>query len=236
MKKKLYQSITNKFSFNNKNKTSYVQQTKSRDDDDNNNNNNSDRDESVESTTSKEKLNYNTVKQAIVQRRSVRKYTPHKPPFRLISDIIQSASQTARPGNIVSFHTIIIQDKSIIATISNLCYQQSWIAQAPCVLVITSSQNEMSKLYPDMATRFSYQVTASYITNLLLLIQAAGLSSCWIESIQEEVLKDYLNIPKSQEIHAVLPIGYGKEINDAPYTPSFLSLVSFNSYGNKENK
>lgn len=230
MSKNIYDSITSKFSFNNKSNQ------KSQSSKLNNENKETLLPHDSNLNISKEKINYESVKQTILQRRSIRKYTPHKPPYKLINDIVQSASSVPRPGNIVPFHTIIIQNKSTIATISNLCYQQSWIAQAPYVLVITSNQGEMSKLYPDMATRFSTQTTASYINNVILLAQASGLSSCWVESIQEEVLKDYLGVPKSQEIHAILPIGYAKEINDPPSTPSFLSLVSFNSYGNKQNK
>lgn len=230
MSKNIYDSITSKFSFNNKSNKK-TQSSKP-----NNENKGTLVPHDSNPNISKEKINYESVKQTILQRRSIRRYTPHKPPYRLICDIMQTACSTPRSGNIVPFHTIIVQDKSIIATIANLCYQQSWIAQAPYVLVITTNSNEMYKLYPDMATRFSTQTTASYINNLILLAQASGLSSCWVESMQEEVLKDYLDVPKSQEIHAILPIGYAKEINDPPSTPSFLSLVSFNSYGNKENK
>lgn len=233
MSKNIYNSISNKFSFINKDKKQFSTNktnnfTKKED---------SQVNEEVKNTeVSIEKDNYESLKKVIQQRRSVRKYTSHKPSYRLLLDIIQTATSTPRTGNIVPFHTTIIQDRSIISTISNLCYQQSWIAQAPYVLVVSSSMSEMYKFYPDMASRFSTQTTSSYITNILLLIQASGLSSCWIESMQEEILKDYLSVPRSHEIHAILPIGYAREINKAPSTPSFLSLVSFESYGNKENK
>lgn len=179
---------------------------------------------------------FNEQKSIISQRRSVRKYTPYKPPHKTIYDIISTAYFAPRAGNITTARTILVEDKQKIATIANLCYQQSWISQAPCVLVITSDMSDIYKLYPDIAYRFATQNTTSYIQNALLLIHAAGLSSCWVESFQEEVLKDFLNIPQNQEIHAVLPIGFAKEIPKPPGNCDILMMLSYDTYGNKTRK
>lgn len=183
-----------------------------------------------------EKKRYDSVKSSILSRRSVRSYSSYKPPYRLIFDIVNTATSTPRPGNIVPFHTIIVQDKEVITTVANLSYQQSWITQAPYLLIITSDQTEMNRLYPDISQRFTTQTSASYITNILLLCEASGLGCCWVESMQEEILKDYLNIPQSCEIHAILPVGYSKETTTKPSSPSIINLISFDSYGNKQNK
>ena len=180
-------------------------------------------------------IGYEEIKKAITTRRSVRQFTTHPVPYKIIYDIISTATHCPKAGNIQSFHTTIVQDTSKIATLANLSYQQSWIAQAPLILVISSTTGELSKLYPDMYSRFATQTTTSFISSILLLIHLAGLSSCWVESFQEEVIKDFLNIPKDDEIHALLPIGFANEIPKPPITGDLLMSISYNEFGNKEN-
>ncbi|MFP4401701.1 MAG: nitroreductase family protein [Candidatus Nanoarchaeia archaeon] len=191
-------------------------------------------DEETSSNQSPISNQYNQIKNIILNRRSVRKYTPYKPAHKTIYDIINTAYVAPRAGNITTAHTILVEDRQKIATIANLCYQQSWISQARCVLVVTCDMSDMYKLYPDIAYRFATQNTACYIQNILLLTHSAGLSSCWVESFQEEVLKDFLKVKSSQEIHAVIPIGYGKEIPKQPGGNSdLMMLLSYDTFGNK---
>ena len=93
----------------------------------------------------------------------------------------------------------------------------------------------MSKLYPDMSSRFSAQTTGAYIHSLLLLIHSAGFSSCWVESFQEEVIKSFMGIPKGNEVHAILPIGFAKEIPKEPIKGDLMMSISYESFGNKDN-
>lgn len=189
--------------------------------------------ETSSSTITPSLESYQEVKKCILNRRSIRQFTPHKPPYKMIYDIIDTAYHAPRAGNIVNSHTIVVEDQKVKSTIANLCYQQSWIAQAPYILVITCSQDDTNKLYPDMSQRFATQNTSSYIQNLLLLIHSAGFASCWVESFQEEILKDFLSVPKGDEIHAILPIGFAKENPKVPSSPELMMIMSYDSYGNK---
>lgn len=194
--------------------------------------------ENVEKEESKEDIafsfeKFKSLQDVINSRRSTRSFTAEKPQHKIIYEIIKTAYNAPKAGNIINSHTLIINDKSKISQIANLSYQQSWIAQASILLVIVSKRDEISKYYPDRAQRFSTQNTAAFIQNLLLLIHSAGLSSCWVESFQEEIIKDYLNISSQDEIHAILPIGYAKEIPKKPISGDLMMYLSYNSFGNK---
>lgn len=177
---------------------------------------------------------FKTLQEIINTRRSIHSFTSQKPQHKIVYEIIKTAYNAPRAGNITNYHTIIINDSSKIAQISNLSYQQSWMAQAPLLLVIVSKSDEISKYYPDISSRFSTQNTAAYIQNLLLLIHSAGLSSCWVESFQEAIIKDYLGISKTDEIHAILPVGFAKENPKKTVFGDLMMYLNYNSFGEKD--
>lgn len=181
--------------------------------------------------------NYESVSENIRTRWSCKSYTSQRPTDKLIYDIIKTAQKSPKSGNISNYHTILVNKSDIITKIANISYQQSWIAQAPIVIVVTCSFGDLKSLYPDNYERFAIQNASSYIQNLLLLIHSAGLSSCWVESYQEEILKDLLGVSSEDQIHAVLPIGFANELpTTGKHIPELMMVLSYNSYGNKSNR
>ena len=174
------------------------------------------------------------LQEVINSRRSVRSFTEQKPQYKIIYEIIKTAYNSPRAGNITNYHVIIVTQKDKIAQIANLAYQQSWIAQAPLLIVVINKKDEMAKFYPEKSDRFSTQNTAVFIQNLLLLIHSAGLSTCWVESFQEEIIKDYLGVSKLDEIHTILPVGYAKEIPKTPIFGDLMMYINYNSFGEKD--
>lgn len=234
----IYDKITSKFSFNREKQKFGLLSSNPHKNEPKNTSADSLKNINLKSETSKNLepslVSYKELKNIIKSRRSIRQFTPYKPPYKIIFEIIQTSFNAPRAGNIPNTDYILIENSSKKATIANLCYQQSWIAQAPYILIVISSKDDISKLYPDMSLRFSTQNTAVQIQNLLLLIHSAGFSSCWVESFQEEVLKDFLAIPSNLEIHAVLPVGFAKEIVQAPTNPDLLMKIHFEKFGSKK--
>ena len=244
----LYDKITSKFSFNQKNSKDSSRNNLNKNNDSQkkiensptkNINSNEIKKESSSSSVSSNHIEpslktYNELKNCVKNRRSVRQFTPYKPPYKILFEILETSFYSPKAGNVSNTEYIIIEDVSKKATISNLCYQQSWISQAPYIIIVISSKDDIQKLYPDMSSRFSTQNTAVQIQNLLLLIHSAGFSSCWVQSFQEEVLKDYLGIPPNLEIHAVLPVGFAKEIPSKPIMPDINMKLSYEEFGNRD--
>ena len=234
----IYDKITSKFSFNQKKQesrtSSNIQKNSPKNISTNTSKDINKQEISKNQNIEPSLLSYKELKNIIKSRRSIRQFTPHKPPYKIIFEIIQTSFNAPRAGNIPNTDYILIEDNSKKATIANLCYQQSWIAQAPYIIVVVSSKDDISKLYPDMSLRFTTQNTAVQIQNLLLLIHSAGFSSCWVESFQEEVLKDFLGIPPNLQIHAILPVGFAKEIPQPPIAPDLLMKIHFEEFGNKQ--
>ena len=108
------------------------------------------------------------------------------------------------------------------------------MSEAPVILIVVRDDSKVVSMYPQDGTRYSMQNSAAFIENILLLTHMSGLASCWVEACENDVLKEYLNIPGSLAIDAVLPIGYALE---KPHVAkeSCLDLVFFDSY-NKRDK
>lgn len=234
----LYNKITSKFSFNQKNTTNNsknISKPKTNPSFENKitNDDNNKKENTTQSQIEPSLRSYNELKNCIKNRRSVRQFTPYKPPYKILFEILETSFYSPKAGNVPNTDYIIVEEISKRSTISNLCYQQSWIAQAPYIIVVISSKDDIQKLYPDMSSRFSAQNTAVQIQNLLLLIHSAGFSSCWVQSFQEEVLKDFLGVPPNLEIHAIIPVGFAKEIPSRPIMPDINMKISYEEYGNK---
>ncbi|MCH8520085.1 MAG: nitroreductase family protein [Nanoarchaeota archaeon] len=251
-KNNLYNKITSKFTFNQPKSSPNLKKNNLNSQDKKNyqniNNENfskstikNSQQETQESNSSKTYIepslqSYKELKIIIKNRRSIRQFTPYKPPYKIIFEILETCFYAPRAGNVMNSEIIIIEETSKKVTISNLCYQQSWIAQAPYIIVITSSKDDIQKLYPDISQRFSTQNTSAVIENFLLLIHSAGFASCWVQSFQEEVLKDYLGIPPNLEIHGIFPVGFAKEIPQKPINPDINMKISYEEYGNKNKQ
>lgn len=171
--------------------------------------------------------------ESIKTRRSVRKYSTKEVDEKTIYDIIEASLNAPATGNIQNYRTIIVKDQKRKNEIGKIALNQCWLSEAPYLLIIVRDDSKVISMYPQDGMRYSIQNTAAYIQNVLSLVHAAGLSSCWVEACQNDVLKEYLGISGSLSIDAVLPVGYALE---KPHVEKelILDMVFFETYGNRD--
>ncbi len=144
-------------------------------------------------------------------RRSIRKFSNKEIDEKVLFDIIESSMNAPAAGNIQNYKIILVKDQKRKDEIGKIALNQCWLSQAPVLLIIVRDDTPISRMYPHDANRYSLQNTASYIENVLVLTNAAGLGACWVEACENDVLKDFLDVPGSSEIDAIIPIGYPLE-------------------------
>ena len=86
----------------------------------------------------------------------IKKYTNRKPKIDLITEAIMVANEGPLAGNLQPFQYVIVEDPESIAVLAQAC-QQSFIAKAPYVIVVTSDISQTKKLYGDKAEKYLKQ-------------------------------------------------------------------------------
>lgn len=149
----------------------------------------------------------------IKKRASVRDFSNKKPPLEDIMVLIEAANLSPSPGNIPILIYMVIEDKEKIIKISEAC-QQSFIEEAPYLVIICSDKKNCEKLYDTRSEKYIKQHTGAAIENFLLKTTEMGLASCWVGAFVDNTIKNMLGIPDNIEIEAILPVGFeAKGIN-----------------------
>ena len=88
-------------------------------------------------------------------------------------------------------------------------------------------------MYPLDGEKYSIQNVASFITNILTFATFAGLGSCWVAAYENDVLKEFLNIPSSKKVDAIIPLGYSLEKPTLDKSPITRKMF-YEEHGNYE--
>ena len=168
---------------------------------------------------------------AIQKRHSVRKFKDKKPDWRTIIECIDSMRYAPQAGNVNTLKVILVDDEEKIAKIAEAS-QQPFVAQAQFLVVVCSTPSRTQTAYGEKGKVWVKQQTGAEIQNFLLMIEEAGLGTCWVGHFDEPVVREELFIPEGVEIEAILPIGYefGKPATRKAKV-DLDRIIYFNKYG-----
>jgi len=164
-------------------------------------------------------------------RKSIRKFSGKEVHWKIIYNIIESAFTAPAAGNIKNYKFIIVSDKEERIELGKLCFQQYWLSDAPYIIVVVREDSSLKELYPNLGGKYAIQNTAVAIENLLLAAHFYDLGTCWVEAFNSDAIKDFLEIPQSHNVDAIIPIGYPLE---SPKKKEILarSKIFFDKFGN----
>ena len=169
------------------------------------------------------------------KRLNVKKYTSKKPKIELLIESIEAANHTPGPGALNVLNFLIIEDPKDISMIAQAC-QQSFIADVPYVIIVSSNITQLKKLYENKADKYLKHFVGASLENLSLKLIDLGLANCWVESFSDLTLKNNLGIPEGQEIEMLVTVGYGAGKAKKKRFPNLNNKIFFGGWGNKFHK
>jgi nitroreductase len=150
--------------------------------------------------------------ETIKTRRSIRKYQNKEVKTETVEKLIEAARWAPSAGNIQPWEFIIVEDQEIKQKLADAAYGQSFIEEAPTVIVVCADENRTAEGYGDRGkTLYCIQDTAAAIQNIHLTAHSLGLGTCWIGAFAENQAKEILQIPKGTRPVAMVPVGYPAE-------------------------
>jgi SagB-type dehydrogenase family enzyme len=85
--------------------------------------------------------------------------------------------------------------------------EQSWIADAPAVLVVAAVYARTTGKYGDRGVRYAHMEVGLVAQNVYLQAEALGLGTTFVGAFDDDTVRDVLGLPGDVEPLAVLPVG-----------------------------
>lgn len=146
---------------------------------------------------------------AIRGRTSVREYKPDPVPDDVIRDIIEAAALAPSSGNVQDWEFVVVKTPEGRNALAAAAFNQSFVASAPCVVVVCTDLERITKAYGERGrSLYSIQNTSAAIQNMMLTAWDKGLGTCWIGAFNEAEVKEAAVLPSNVRPVALITIGY----------------------------
>ncbi|MFT4326496.1 MAG: nitroreductase family protein [Candidatus Woesearchaeota archaeon] len=175
------------------------------------------------------------VEEAILNRRSIRKFKDIPVPRDKVTDICIAGQFAPSPGNLQNWRFVVIDDEDMKDSIAKACHDQLWIATAPILIVIIVNEQKMETFYPGWGEFYTTQAGAAAAMNMIIRAESLGLATCWVSSFEKGAVDAIIGSPGGFKTQVVIPIGYANEKVPVP-AKTELNFVTFLNYGNGRGK
>lgn len=170
---------------------------------------------------------------AIAARHSVREYRPEPVPEELLRRMVAASHLAPSSHNLQPWEFIIVTDPAVKRALKAACHDQDQVEQAGAAIVCLGSLRQqdaladriegtltpdapaeswsvVTKMRHDQAFRRSHVITNTYIGISYLTLAAVelGLGTCWMGSIDAEMIRALFNIPEDFIVVSVLSVGW----------------------------
>ncbi|MEM5829537.1 MAG: nitroreductase family protein [Candidatus Aenigmatarchaeota archaeon] len=146
------------------------------------------------------------------KRRSVRAFTSRPIEESKIRQILEASNSAPSAGNLQSYEIFLVVDEKKKRELALASFAQSFVAEAPLVLVFCANPVRAEKRYGKRGRNlYCIQDATIAATYAQLAAVDLGLASCWVGAFDEKEILRILGNPADLIPVAVIPIGYPAE-------------------------
>jgi len=176
---------------------------------------------------------------AIMERRSVRRFKEDKIPEADVAKIVEAVRMAPSWANSQCWEFIIIYDEAIRTKLSEEIFPggnpaKKGIVEAPVVVVGLGKENVAGvydgKLITDKGDWFMYDVGIA-MQNLCLAAKGLGLGTVHVGAFDARKAEEILGVPDGVRVVALTPLGYPAKEGGAPPRKEVKEFVFKDKYG-----
>ncbi len=154
----------------------------------------------------------------LLRRRSIRVFRPEPVPPELLEEVLEAARWAPSAGNLQAWEVAVVFDPELRYRLARAALDQDFIAQAPCVLVVSALPTRSALRYGRRGRElYCLQDAALAAGYLMLAACALGLGTCWVGAFDEDGVREITGLPRDHRPVAVIPLGFPAE--DPPPPP-----------------
>lgn len=147
--------------------------------------------------------------EAIMTRRSIRKYKKKPISLKKIEKLIEIGMSAPSAGNEQPWHYIVIRNSEILTEITNFHPHANMLKQAECAIIVCFDKN--LEKHKNMAI----QDCSASTQNILIAANAFGIGSVWLgvfpRSERIEGIKNLIKLPNNIIPFSIISLGYSNE-------------------------
>jgi SagB-type dehydrogenase family enzyme len=102
----------------------------------------------------------------------------------------------------------LIQRGDLRAPVARACLHQTWMAEAPIMVIFAAEYQRCLARYGERGIRYTHMEVGAASQNLFLQAEALGLAAGIVGAFQDRTLQDLLKLPAAHEPLLVMPVGY----------------------------
>jgi nitroreductase len=167
------------------------------------------------------------VKDAILTRRSVRKYKPESVKEEDLKVILEAARQAPSAGNKQPWEFIVVKDQETKTKLAEIARKQMWIADAGVVMVALSKD----KTDPAIYERWVERDVMTAVEHIALQSWELGYGTCWIGAFTQPETKELLGIPDAMNVICLMPLGVPDQTPEPRVRKPTEEIFHLNKYG-----
>jgi len=150
---------------------------------------------------------YNNLMEIITNRRSIRSYDSKEIEPEKMDYVLNAFRKAPSARNLQPWKLIIIKDRYKRNDIAIACNNQSFIAEAPVIIVACAKEEEAYGVMGGYMNSYPIDIGIA-LEHLILAAAEVGLGTCWIGAFKEKLVKDILGVPENVRVVAITPLGY----------------------------
>jgi len=182
-------------------------------------------------------------------RTSIRKFQDKPVPQSVLEEILEAGRLSPSGGNEQPWHFCVITDPDLIVQIAHIAHRQSWMAQAPLLIVLCTvfvddsrgGRDIQIQRYPEYASAIASMDQGLYWalnqeehqtkivgTHMILAALEHGVGACWVSRFEVCSLAKLLDLPRGVLPAEILVFGYPEHQQKPVPKKSLEEIVSFN--------
>ena len=151
--------------------------------------------------------------------------------------ILRNAWRAPSAGHLEPQDFVIVKDISVKHRLAEAALQQSFIEEAPVVIVVCSDTRRNVGRYGERGRNFYSVIDASFASFIILLSAVElGLGACFVGAFEDDKVAKILALPRDVRPIGIIPIGIPAEKPRRLKRIPLERRVHFNNYGTRMPK
>lgn len=172
---------------------------------------------------------FNNFLEIVEKRKSIRSYKNIEVEKEKLDYVIEAFRKAPSAKNLQPWKLVIVNDKNIIKELAVACKNQTFIGEAPVVIVACAKEDEAYGTMGGYLNSYPVDIGIAF-EHVMLAATEQGLGTCWIGAFYEKAVKEIIKAPENVRVVALTPLGYPNERGRERSRKPVEEIISYNKY------